>query len=50
MRSKLWSREAQIPRADLSATPTLLAGLDTGDADAEAHDAGHPGPMAKTIH
>ena len=48
MRSKLWSREAQIPRADLPATPTLLPGLDTGDA--EAHDAGHPAPMAKTIH
>ena len=50
VRSKLWSREAQIPRADLPSTGTMLAGLDRGDFDAEAHDAGYPAHMAKTIY
>ena len=48
-RSRLWESEAQIPRAALPSTGTMLAALD-GAIDAATFDANYPEHMEKSIY
>ena len=48
-RSRLWESEAQIPRAALPSTGTMLAALD-GAIDAATYDANYPEHMKNSIY
>ena len=50
VRSRLWSADAQVPRADLPSTGTMIKALVEDDFDAEAYDEGYPAHMARTIY
>ena len=50
VRSRLWDREAQIPRSDLPSTGRMLEALSEGDFDGAEFDRGYAEHLKKTIY
>ena len=50
VRSRLWDAEAQIPRAELPSTGTMLEALSEIEFDGEAYDRNYPQRLQKTIY
>ena len=50
VRSRLWSPEAQISRAELPSTGEILEALSKGSIDGAAYDAAYPQRLKETIY
>ena len=50
VRSRLWSEEAKIPRAELPSTGAMLEALSNDDFDGAEYDRNYPEHMKKTIY
>ena len=50
VRSRLWSKEAQIARSELPSTGAILESLSKGAIDGAAYDRGYPQRLKETIY